>query len=168
MAAIQDQSGCLMTCPGRWRRWVQFLDEREPAAALALFRIACGLVILGAVGSIVVHGLVPVLWLDRSQGGFISHVEKGWLFGLLDVTPATVWATTLVCLVAAVLLVIGAGGRLSALVALQCYMALTNLNLECCGADDFLMANALWLLVLSRSTATLSLDCRWRTGHWTS
>src|SRR5438552_10627090 len=131
MAAIQDQSGCLMTCPGRWRRWVQFLDEREPAAALALFRIACGLVILGAVGSVVLHGLVPVLWLDRAHGGFISQAETGWLFGLLSVTPTTVWATTVLCLTAAALLVIGVVSRVSALVALQCYLALTNLNPGC-------------------------------------
>ena len=34
--------------------------------------------------------------------------------------------------------------------------------------DDRLLTNALWLLVLSRSTATLSLDCRLRTGQWVS
>src|SRR5260370_36950123 len=81
-----------------WMRWTRFMDEREPPAGLALFRIACGLVVLGAIGSIVAHGLVPVLWLDRSQGGFISQTSPGWLFQILGVTPTTVWVTTLICL----------------------------------------------------------------------
>ena len=152
-----------------WLRWTRFLDDREPPAGLALFRIACGLVVLGAIGSIVLHGLVPVLWLDRSQGGFIARTNPGWLFQLLGVTPATVWATTLVCLAGAALLVVGCAGRLSAFVTLQCYLALTNLNLSSGGCgDDTLVGNALWLLVLARSTATLSLACRWRTGRWVS
>jgi hypothetical protein len=153
---------------GRWARWTHFLDTREPGAALALFRIACGLVILGTISSVVVHGLVPVLWLDRAQGGFRDQPGKNWLFALLDVTPTTVWAMTAVCLGSAALLVIGCGGRCIALVALQSYLAVTGLNPDSQGADDLLLDNALWLLVLANSTATLSLDCRWRSGRWTS
>ena len=48
--------------PGRWVGWVALLDRREPGTSLALFRIACGLVVFGAVGSVAAHGLVPALW----------------------------------------------------------------------------------------------------------
>jgi hypothetical protein len=152
-----------------WTRWTRFLDEREPGAGLALFRSACGLVVFGAIGSVVCYGLVPVLWLDRSQGGFIARTNPGWLFHVLGVTPSTVWMITIVCLVAAGLLVAGLASRVSAFVAMQCYLALTNLNpASGGGGDDVLLGNALWLLVLANSTATLSLSCRLRTGSWTS
>jgi hypothetical protein len=71
-------------------------------------------------------------------------------------------------LASAALLAVGLWGRLSALVALQSYIALTQLNHEAGGGDDLLLYNALWLLVLARSTATLSLSCRLRTGRWVS
>jgi hypothetical protein len=151
-----------------WVRWTRFLDAREPGDALALFRIACGLVILGAVGSTVLHGLVPVLWLDRAHGGFLDLLTKTGLFKLVDVTPTAVWAMTGICLASAGLMVIGLGGRWAVLAAQQSYMALTNLNPISQGSDDLLLANGLWLLVLARSTATLSLDCRLTTGRWTS
>jgi hypothetical protein len=152
----------------RWERWVGFFDEREPGAALALFRIACGLIVLGAVGSVVVHGLTPVLWLNREDGGLRPDTYPGWLFTWIGVTRATVWMVTAGCLVFAVLLVAGLGGRLTVLVALQSYLALSGLNKPSGGGDDRLLTNALWLLFLSRCTETLSLDCRRRTGRWVS
>src|SRR5262249_45989543 len=66
------------------------------------------------------------------------------------------------------LLALGLGGRVTALVVAQSYLAVSQLNPLCCAGDDRLLSNALWLLVLSRSTVTLSLDCRLRTGRWVS
>jgi hypothetical protein len=56
----------------------------------------------------------------------------------------------------------------TALAALQVLLALFSVNGEVGGGHDRLLTNALWLLVLASSTATASLDCRLRTGAWTS
>jgi hypothetical protein len=66
------------------------------------------------------------------------------------------------------MLVIGLAGRIAALVALQADLNLIEINPQIAGGDDLMLANALWLLVLAQSSATLSLDCRLRTGSWTS
>ncbi len=149
-----------------WSRWCGLLAEREAGTTLALYRIACGVCILLLVGSIAWHGLVPVVWLNPADGGY-KPVSTPWLFGWLGgVNPTTVWCIVAFSLVSAVLLILGLGGRLTSFVALQTILALTHIDRP--GFDDLLLINMLWLLVLSRSTATLSLDCRRRTGQWTS
>jgi hypothetical protein len=153
---------------GPWGRWVALLAEREAGTALALFRIACGLSLLYSVGSVALHGMVPVIWLPPGEG-FATTREGPWLFQQFGgLTPTTAWLTVTVTLLAGLLLVLGGGGRLTALLALQAYMILTSLNVNAVGGYDWLLTNALWLLVLGRATATLSLDCRLRTGLWRS
>ncbi len=152
-----------------WNRWTAFLDHREPATTLALFRIACGLCVLGSIGSVVVADLVPIIWMDAKDGGYTALAPATWQFKYLGaVTPTTVWGMVILTLVSSVLLAIGLGGRITALLTLQSFIAVYRLNGDASGGDDWLLSNALWLLVLARSTATLSLDCRLRTGSWTS
>lgn len=154
---------------GRWARWVRFLDQREPGTSLALFRIAMGLVVVGSVGSVVMHGLVPSVWMSRGDGGFLGQVQENWLVRLLGgASSGMVWTLTAVTLLSGMFLVLGLGGRITAFIALQAFLALTDLNPYSHGGDDYLICNALWLLVLARSSATLSLDCRLRTGRWIS
>ncbi len=158
-----------MTPRGFWARWTGLLDEREPGTALALFRIACGLTVLVAVGSPVVTGIAGDVWLDRADGGYRTLAEPPWLFKLLGgVTPATLWPVLGVLLASALALAVGLGGRVTAFLTLQLYLAVVHINWHTGGCDDLLIGNALWLVVLARSTATLSLDCRLRTGRWTS
>jgi hypothetical protein len=155
--------------PGLWGRWVALLSEREAGTSLALFRIACGLSVLYSVGSVVTHGLVPVIWMDAREGGYAHLGAAPWLFQLIGgVNRVSVWAMVACTLSAGALLALGLAGRLTALVALQAYLAVTSLNGDAAGGYDWLLTNALWLVVLSRSTATLSLDCRLRTGSWHS
>jgi hypothetical protein len=169
---MPDPPATLAATPGsssRWARWVAFLSQREAGTSLALFRIACGLGVVGTVGSIVLHGLVPIIWLNRADGGYRNFEDVPWLFKLLGgLRPETIWPVVAVALVAGLLLALGLGGRVPALLALQTYIALADINPQTGGSDDLLLANALWLLVLARSTATLSVDCRLRTGRWTS
>jgi hypothetical protein len=154
--------------PGLWARWVSLLAEREPGTSLALFRIACGLCLLGSVGSVAWHGLVPVLWLGPSDGGYTTP-STPWLFRHLGgVHPGTVWPVVAGTLLCGLALAAGLGGRLTPFLALQGYLALWGLNGDALGGYDWLLTNALWLLVLSRSTATLALDCRLWTGAWSS
>jgi hypothetical protein len=153
----------------RWQRWTAFLDQRESGTSLALFRIACGLGVLLSVGGIALYGLVPVLWLNPTDGGYRTLDDPPWLFHLLGgVTPGTVWSVVAIALIAGAMLTAGLAARISALVALQAYLNLLEINPQIAGGDDLMLANALWLLVLAQSSATLSLDCRLRTGSWTS
>jgi hypothetical protein len=152
-----------------WSRWATLLDQRENGTSLALFRAACGLSLLYSIGSIVLHGMVPVIWLGPSHGGLLPVGDGPWLFHWLGgLTPTTLWIVVSATLLAGLLLVLGGGGRVTALVSLLGYQALTGINSETVGAYDWLLTNALWLVFLSRSTATLSLDCRLRTGRWQS
>ena len=65
-------------------------------------------------------------------------------------------------------LAIGAAGRVPALALLQMRLAMASLTIDLGGGYDRMLNNALWLLVLANSTATLSAACRARTGRWTS
>jgi hypothetical protein len=154
---------------GLWSRWVALMAERENGTSLALFRAACGVSVLWSVGSVVLGGMVPVIWLGPADGGYGPVGEGPRLFQWLGgVTPTTVWGVVAVTLLAGLLLLIGGGGRVTALFALLGYQGLTGINSNTVGAYDWLLTNALWLVLLSRSTATLALDCRLRTGCWLS
>jgi hypothetical protein len=147
---------------------VAFLDRREPGTTLALWRIACGLCLVGTIAAVVLAGAVPLLWLPPADGGYTQPATP-WLFRQIGgVTPATVKGMVALTLVAGVLTAVGLGGRIAVLAALQGFLALMGLNSDATGGHDSVISNGLWLLVLSRSTETLSLDCRLRTGRWTS
>lgn len=151
-----------------WAAWVRFFDRREAGTTLALWRIACGLCLVGTVAAVVLAGAVPLLWLAPADGGYTQPATP-WLFRQIGgVTPATVNTMITVTIVAGVFMTVGLGGRVSVLVALQGFLALMMINTDATGGHDGVISNGLWLLVLSRSTETLSLDCRLRTGRWTS
>lgn len=157
----------LRRLPGVWFRWADFVSRREPGAALALFRIGCGVCVVWAIGGVAVNGLAPFVWLDPAHGGYRDHAGAPWQFALVGgVNPVTLWTAIGMAVMSGLLLAAGLGGRATAFLTLQAFMALTRIDGQ--GFDDQMLTNALWLLVLSRSTATLSLDCRLRTGRWTS
>ena len=146
-----------------------WLDRKEVGTSLALFRIATGLVVL--------YTLVPMRWLDvdvlvyadAAAGGYRVTQSSNplvWLAG--GATAAGVVRLCWAGIAAATLLTLGLGGRVTAFVTLQLLIALFRLNGDAGGGHDRFMTNALWLLVLGDATATLSLDCRRRTGAWTS
>lgn len=149
-------------------RWFRLLASREPATSLALFRIACGLTVLASIGTVICHGVAETLWLDHALGGFMELSDPPpWPFALLGgVTAAGLWTMIIVCLAAASCLTLGIAGRSAALITLVSYQAITDLNWDTGGGDDKLIGNALFLLIFARSSATLSLHCRWRCGSW--
>ena len=153
-----------------WRVLVERLAHREPGTPLALFRIAVGLVLGLSLLDLVLSGAAPLVLLDAADGGMVtlqpSNLQWRWL-GLAH-TPATVWSLLAGSLGLSVLLVVGLGGRLTALVLLQVCLLLFAINPGAGGGHDKLLTNALWLLVLSPATQTLSLDCRLRSGSWWS
>lgn len=152
-----------------WSAWVTLLSVRELGTSLARFRIAVGLVILYSLLSMIAADLVEVMWVDASYGGLQALSTQHWLIDVLGGrTPQTAWILVGSGLVLGGLLVLGLGGRLTALCALQVYYGLTSAKSTLAGGYDTMITNALWILVFAQSTATLSFDCRRRTGRWTS
>ncbi len=147
--------------PSLWSRLVERLDHREPATALALFRIALGLSILYTLIPMMTDEVLTLLWVDIADGGFRPLSARDWLVEALGgPTLQTSWGLSVAAVLAGLLLVVGLGGRLSAALALVLMMALFSLSPGTGGGHDRLHTNGLWLLVLAPSTATLSLDAR--------
>jgi hypothetical protein len=61
---------------------------------------------------------------------------------------------------------LGLGGRAPIFILLQLWLAIIAIHPTTGGGHDRLFSNGLWLLVLGPSTATMSLDCRLRSGSW--
>jgi len=143
------------------------MEAREPAEGLALFRVAVGLCVLYALLSVLAPGLEPVIWRDVSEGGYLDLHRGPWLVDLLGgPAKATLRGLLGVALVGGVGMVLGFGGRVTAFLTLQAFQAVTDLNPQAGGSYDYLLDNALWLLVLGGGTQTLSVDARLGTGSW--
>lgn len=152
-----------------WRGWIELTSTRERGESLARFRIAVGLVIAYSLLSMIAADLVDVMWVDAAYGGLQTLDTKHWLVALLGGrTPSTAWVLVGSGLGLATLMVAGAGGRWTVLAMLQVYYALVTAKSTLTGGYDTLITNALWILFLSECTATLSVDCRLRTGRFRS
>ena len=157
-----------MTWLGKtWRSWVRLFDDREPGLGLALFRILIGAVLVFTLLWMWWRGVPEVIWLDVSDGGYRRLTRGTWLFRKLGgYTPTLMWTFFAIATGSAFALMVGAGGRVTAFVLLQSYMALHRFNGAASGSSDVLITNALWLLVLANATSTWSVDCRLRTGRF--
>lgn len=126
---------------------------------MALVRMGVAFVILWSILDVILRGLVGVVWIDKAFGGYRSLGQGTlWIKWLGGPNPTVVWSLTIGALVSGLCLFLGLGGRLTAFIALQCYMPLHRLNGQASGSGDIAVDNLLWLLFLSRPTATLSLD----------
>ncbi len=144
---------------GRWRRTVQRMWAPEGGLPLAAFRVLVAVAVLSTVGSAVTHDLIDMVFVDDDFGGYRNLGRGPWLVAWLGgPTPSVVWGLVLGALVSGVALLAGLGGRVTAFLALQVFMALTDLNGHAGGSYDELIKNALWLCVLTPTTATLSAD----------
>lgn len=150
-----------------WRRFAAHLARPEPATPLALFRMCIGLTVLGTLLSAELSGAADVVWLRAADGGFSTHESQQWLVRWLGGHTAQTVATIMVAAgVSALGVATGTLTRASALICGQSLLALWSLSQGTGGGHDRLLSNALWLLVLIPSGATLSVDCRIRTGRW--
>lgn len=149
-----------------WTGIVARLWAPEGGLPLGLFRMALALTVLVAIGSVVTHDLVEVLWVDRDFGGYRDLGRGPWLVEALGgPTPAVVWGLTWAGLALGGLLLAGLGGRVTAFLTLQVFLALTDLNGHAGGSYDELIKNGLWLCVLAPTTATASVDAWLLRGH---
>lgn len=151
-----------------WSALTRLLSRREQGSSLALFRIAVASVMLYSVLTVVLHGLTYVLWIDRAYGGMRVVRPGFWLLSYFgEVTPQVMAGFIALSLLSSVAMLLGWGGRATVLLALWSYRSVSSAGLSS-GGYDAMIFDAAWLLVLSQSTATLSLDCKRRTGEWVS
>jgi hypothetical protein len=150
-----------------WRAWVELTSERERGTTMALLRMAVAAIIGATVLSMWRSGLVDLLWLDAAHGGMGATVPTSWLSYLVGGgSPGVVWPLLALCLVSSAAMLVGLGGRLAVLMTLLSYRALSGMGVA--GGYDAMILNAGWLLLLADCSATLSVDCRRRSGAWTS
>ena len=157
----------------RWSRWAAFLDVREVGTSIALVRVLVATCVLRTLGSVWWSGVYGAAWADHANGGWRQHLDSDPLWRLLGgFDPSTRDGLAIAAVVSAALLALGVGGeivaRLIALLCLQSFMALGDLNGHAAGSYDSLITNSLWLLVLAGPSRTLSVECRTSTGAWTS
>ena len=152
-----------------WRSFVALTSEKETGDSLAIFRCFVGFAYLLSLGTVLRRGLVDVIWVDVKEGGMV-HLGQGnrLLAALGGPTHANVWLLFWIALAAGIFFTVGLGGRVSAFIALQTYQALYSNNGLTSHGYDVLITNALWLCVLGDATRTLSLDCRRKTGQFSS
>lgn len=156
-----------------WGALVRLTSHQETGLCVGLFRILVALVLVQSVVAVMRADVVDMLWVDVAHGGFRTLGAGSWLLQAMGgPTHAVVGSLLWIALAAGVLLALGiggpVGGRLVALVCQQCYWAVLSTNPDARGGSDYLIVNALWLLFLADSTASLSVHSRWKTGRWAS
>lgn len=149
------------------QRAARALARREPAHSVAIFRVAVGLIVLHTLGSLVWTGSLAPIWMNPEHGGIRTQRVTQWFAVLVGAPePSGVWALWAAAAVGAVLLTLGVGARIGALISLQSLLALFSIHQSSGGGHDRLIVNALWLLVLMPSDLSLSLRSRLSTGRW--
>jgi hypothetical protein len=162
------------TSSSRWRRvwdvYLRHLAAREDAAALAAVRIGIGLSVLMLVVPFVVtdagRAIVTFALCDVDFGGYRSLRGSTVLRWLGGPRPEVMQGLLMTASLAASLMVVGLGGRLSVLLVAVSTHLVFSVNADVSGGGDALLGNALFLLMLGNCTQTLSVDARLRTGHW--
>jgi uncharacterized membrane protein YphA (DoxX/SURF4 family) len=138
--------------------WERFWFEPEPTSALALVRIAFGLLCLLWALSV-----LPDLATLFSSDGVLQEQpanQGDGVWGLLQITssPAAVLALCIAMIVASIALVLGLWTRLAALVVFLALMSFTRRNAFALNSGDGLVRIIALYLVLSPAGASLSLD----------
>ena len=152
-----------------WEGWLVRWCARENGLPLALFRMALGAIVFVDTLSLLVAGVVDPLYRPVSEGGLApaTRFYNPWV-ELLGHSMQGTWFLIGALLVLSLLVCVGLGGRIVTFSLLQAVLVLHALPEDIGGGYDRLLANGLFVLCLGDSTATASLDCRWRTGAWTS
>lgn len=155
-----------------WAAFVALLDRKESGTAMAIVRVVLGACVLRTVLAVWWAGAVPLVWYDIADGGHRalpgSYLIR-WLGGpSAALTDALLWGSV----IGGSLVAAGVGGvvgsRVITFATLQVFQGLVDSNGQAGGSYDLLINNMLWLQVLMGPTGTLSLECRLRTGRWTS
>jgi hypothetical protein len=150
-----------------WTAWLALLARQESGTVLAAIRMGLGLCVVLTVASVLWADATD-LWVSSAHGGVLTLRGAPLIALLGGPSPTVVLGVALATMLAGVALTVGLGGRITAFITLQLFLATVDGNSDAGGAYDELLANGLWLLVLGDSTATWSVDARRRTGRWQS
>ncbi len=152
-----------------FERLAALTSRTESPVPLALFRIGVGCSLLWLIVPLLLtrvgRDVVGFAFVERSSGGY-RNLAGSWgadLFG--GAIPEVIFPLLWISALCGLLMVVGLFGRLPVLVAAVATRIALSQNMDVSGAGDALLGNALLLLLLGDITATLSLDCRWRTRH---
>ena len=136
---------------------------------LALLRMAVALVLLGSLFSAHSSGVLESMWIDQRQGGALRLENVTfWVEVLGGPSRRVILGLFGAAAFAGALVLVGFGGPVPYLLAAQAYDSLVRMNGDTVGSYDSMITNALYLLFWSAANGTLSLDCRLRSGRWTS
>jgi len=150
-------------------RFRRFLLAEETGESLALVRMGAGLTVSTSLLWTAYSGVVSTYWIDQGPLGLHQLPTKPYLFQWLGGTTAPyVWGVFTVTVLSSLLLALGWRARLNAFLALQGYMALTDMHGMAVGSYDLVISNTLFLLVLAPSATTWSLRTKQTTGRWSS
>jgi hypothetical protein len=142
------------------------MAHKEPATPLGIFRILVALVLMWDLMDIALTGAMEFMWFPPASGGF-QKPQGGWLWAKIGGPNAdNIRLVFGVAVINCLLMIIGFGSRLAALINIQCAMALFGLHPGSGGGHDRLITNALWIVVLSPADTTLSLWSRLKSGNW--
>ncbi|MEM0896943.1 MAG: HTTM domain-containing protein [Verrucomicrobiota bacterium] len=150
-----------------WQGWINLLSRTEGAEPLAACRIMAGIGVMSSLAIIIPSGVINILWTREGLVWYAS--EHAWLVNLLgEPSPAKVWTLVGITMVAGCGLLVGFFTRVCALLSLILFLNLIHINPSDGSAYDSVLTNQLFLLVFAGSGATWSVDCRRRTGKWSS
>jgi SAM-dependent methyltransferase/uncharacterized membrane protein YphA (DoxX/SURF4 family) len=144
-----------------WREWALLLDRREAPTSLALTRILVAAAVLGDLLHVLYLDLVAAVWAPPPAGtGYASIWDPHppfmirWFGPGLDTSELVFW----LAVGSAVMLLLGAATRVSAIVLALMLAQLGHMAPEGDRGIDFLLRIAVVILALSGSHARFSVD----------
>jgi hypothetical protein len=135
-----------------WRAWVELMDRREPATALALVRIGIAVVLLADYAWIARAGTIDALWSQFPVGYATGHA--GWA----DALGLSAFGLWLVAVIALVMILAGMLTPVACVVFVLVSAQQSALAPDSESAIDQLFRIVLLILALSRCNARWSLD----------
>jgi hypothetical protein len=133
-----------------WRAWVELLDRREPATALALVRIFVALALLGDLALAAHHGLIDALWSKAPAGFARAHASWPEALGIGAHGLYALAIGALACIA------IGLATRAACVAFVLVSAQLSQLQPD--EGIDNLLRIAIAILALSRCNARWSID----------
>jgi hypothetical protein len=142
-----------------WTRFVELLDRRQDATALAVCRIVAAVTVFLHLTTMWISGTASGVWVSVQFGG-IRESDLDWLERFGGATPLNVKLLLTLGIAASALMAVGLFTRVACVLTWLAFRVLTGLNDHAGGSSDDLLINVLFLLMFSGCGGALSLDNR--------
>ena len=153
----------------RWRSWVAIWDAKEAPHVLAVVRMLVAAVVLYDLLTLVQLDLVLGLFGPLEDGGLgnpLGRRQVPQLYQWFAPEGGTAIAAFWVAVVAAVMLLLGVGTRMAALVLVLTWAQLAQVLPPADRGIDMLLRNVLIVLMLSGCGKAWSIDAKLGSGRW--